>query len=77
MENEPQIDIFWRSLSVNLKFQIWVKLSTICPMIIAATYSQSNALITEWDDDMNTEEDWFDNYLIIIPLFVIISIIML
>ena len=77
MENKPQIDIFWRSLSVNLKFPIWVKLSTICPMIIAATYSQSNALITEWDDDMNTEEDWFDNYLIIIPLFVIISIIML
>jgi len=69
METEPQIDIFWRFLLVNLKFPIWVKLSTICLVIIAATYSQSDTLITEWDDDMNMEEElaWqlSDNYSII------------
>jgi len=46
------------------------KLSTICLVIIAATYSQSNTLITEWDDDMNMEEElaWqlSDNYSIIL-----------
>jgi len=57
METEPQIDIFWRFLLVNLKFPIQVKLSTICLVIIAATYSQSDTLITEWDDDMNMEEE--------------------
>ena len=45
------------------------KLSTICLVIIAATYSQSDTLITEWDDDMNMEEElaWqlSDNYSII------------
>ena len=69
METEPQIDIFWRFLLVNLKFPIRVKLSTICLVIIAATYSQSDTLITEWDDDMNMEEElaWqlSDNYSII------------
>ena len=69
METKPQIDIFWRFLLVNLKFPIWVKLSTICLVIIAATYSQSDTLITEWDDDMNMEEElaWqlSDNYSII------------
>jgi len=46
------------------------KLSTICLVIIAATYSQSDTLITEWDDDMNMEEElaWqlSDNYSIIL-----------
>ena len=69
METEPQIDIFWRFLLVNLKFPIRVKLSTICLVIIAATYSQSDTLITEWDDDMNMEEElaWqlSDDYFII------------
>lgn len=69
METEPQIDIFWRFLLVNLKFPIRVKPSTICLVIIAATYSQSDTLITEWDDDMNMEEElaWqlSDDYFII------------
>jgi len=47
-----------------------IKLSTICLVIIAATYSQSNTLITEWDDDMNMEEElaWqlSDDYSIIL-----------
>jgi len=58
------------SVAVNPKFPISSKkLSTICLVILAATYSQSETLITQWDDDMNMEEElsWqlSDNYSII------------